>query len=158
MTASEQPASGHYGPTGGPDQPAALPADDVDRLYLRLTQLPAPHDFAANVMAAVQAVRPSPAQIYWALAELLATALLALLAFATGRALVGGGTVDLVRAIFADAGVLRVTPADALLALADAIPWIELLAVGLALACVAYCARGLGRSLAGPARAAAGGR
>lgn len=160
MSASEQPAGEQRGTVDGPlpDRAAALPADDVDRLYARLTQLPPPHQFAAHVMAAVQVARPRPEQLYWALAELVATVALAALAFVAGRALVGGGAVDLVRAIVADAEVLSVTPADALIALADAIPWIELLGVGLALACVAYCARGLGRALAGPARATAGGR
>jgi hypothetical protein len=129
------------------------PADDVDRVFARLTQLPPPRDFANNVLLAVQRVQVrqlGPWQIGWAIAELAAVLVLALLAYTTGQALVGGGALALIFAVAADTEVLQLVPGETLLTLAESIPWLELLGVVVMVAVVAACARRLARALAEP--------
>jgi hypothetical protein len=127
--------------------------DDVDRVFARLTQLPPPRDFTTNVLLAVQRVQIrqlGPRQIGWAIAELAAVLMLAVLAYTAGQALVGGGALALIAAVAADTEVLQLVPGETLLTLAESIPWLELLGVVIMGAAVAACARCLGRALAEP--------
>jgi len=153
MTGLGRPEHDDPGPAPAGDAP-----DDVDRLYARLSPLPAPRTFVADVMLAVHGARPEavarlgPREAAWALAGVVSLVLAALLAFVAGQALVSGGTIDLLSAIAGDTGVFAAAPGITLLALADAFPWIETLALLGTLLLVAYCARRLGRALApGPA-------
>ncbi len=145
------------GAQGSPERPGPgvpeEPPDDVDRLFMHLAQLPPPHDLLSNVLLAVEARRASRRPLYWAVAELAALLLLGVLAFLTGQTLVGGGAWDLVRAFVADFEVVRLMPGEALLALAESLPWLELAGLAGTLALLVVCARGLGqalRELAGP--------
>jgi hypothetical protein len=142
------------GPYGGAQNGASRlpgapeePPDDVDRLFAQLTQLPPPHDLLANVLLAVEARRASRRPLYWAMAELAALLLLGALAFLTGQTLVGGGTWDLLRAFVADFDIVRLMPGEALLALAESVPWLELAGLAGALALLVVCVRGLGQAL-----------
>jgi hypothetical protein len=152
--------------------PAGEAPDDIEGLYARLAPLPAPRSFVADVMLAVQAARPATVarlgarEAAWGLAAVVAMVAAGLLAFVAGQALVSGGTLDLLAAVAADAGVFFTAPGVTLLALLEAFPWIETLALLGTLLFVAFCAHRLGRSLAttlalpgdGPAaRAAPGG-
>jgi hypothetical protein len=138
-------------PPGAPQPaPGSTAPDDVDRLFARLTQLPPPHDLAATVAYAVRAYRPSRSHLAWAAAELVAVLMLGLFGFLAGQTLVGGGALALIGAFATEAGVLRLMPAEALLAVAETLPWIELGAVALAALAVAWCSRRLTRALAGP--------
>ena len=141
--------------------------DDVDRVYARLTQLPPPRGFSANVMLAVRGARDAQAiegqaiervrtyrlrsgQVQWALAELAVLFALGLVAFLVGQALVGGGALDLLGALAGDADVLLALPGVALLAFVEAFPWLESLGLLALLALLGFCTRRLGRALAGP--------
>src|SRR4051794_19301325 len=147
MPGAMHPAEQQFGPPDGG------PPDDIDRLFARLTQLPPPRDFATGVMLAVQraqAYQLGPRQLAWIVAEVAAVLALALLAYVAGQAFVGGGTLDLIRAVAADTQVLQLLPGEMLLTLLASIPWLELLgviAMGLA---VMACTRRLGRELAEP--------
>lgn len=150
MANSMQPAEPRWGP------PDAGPPDDVDRAFARLTHLPPPRDFAAGVMLAVQQVRGyqlGPRQVAWALAEIAAVLVLAVLAYVTGQAVVGGGTLDLLRAIASDAEVVRLLPGDTLLTLLESFPWIELLGVVAMGFVVVACTGRFGRALSEPPEA-----
>ena len=125
--------------------------DDVDRLFARLESLPAPRSLVANVLLATRLQRPLTIRtLIWAGAEVVALVALALIAFAAGQAMVGGGALALLAAAFTNADVVFVAPADVLLAIAEAIPWIELLALAAGGVVVALLTRGLARSLSGP--------
>src|SRR5438874_13623902 len=109
------------GPMQPPEQgfgpPNDGPPDDVDRLFARLAPVPPPRHFAAGVLLAMQRAQAYPLgarQVAWMAAELAAVLVLALLAYATGQAFVGGGAVALVRAVFADAEVLQLLPGETL--------------------------------------------
>ena len=149
-------------PDAGPPLDAS---DDVDRVFARLAPLPAPRDFAANVLLAARTSRAGRRQVAWAAASLAAVIALGLLAFLAGQTLVGSGALDLLGALAGDASVMRLMPGEALLALAETLPWLEFAGVVLAAAAAGWCARGLSRSLAeaaprrpaAPARGHAGG-
>jgi hypothetical protein len=146
-----------------PVAPDAGAPDDVDRLFTHLTQLPAPRDFAANVLLAVQQIqqvrvyRLGAPQIAWVIAEFVAVILLAAIAFVAGQAFVGGGALALLHAVAADFEVLQLFPGDTLLSLAETIPWLELIGVALMTWVVVACTRRLGRALADPAARASEG-
>jgi len=135
----------------------ADPPDDVDRLFARLTQLPPPRGFTANVMVAVQSYRLGWRQVAWMAAELAAVVVLAVLAFVTGQAFVGGGTLALLGAMLADAEVISAFPVETAVSLLESVPWLELLLLLAAVMAVTSCARRLGRSLAEPPTATARG-
>jgi hypothetical protein len=147
------PPAGHQWGGGSPED-----ADDVDRLFARLAQLPPPRDFGANVMGAVHAycpgrlpmARATGGPLRWALADLAAVIALGLLAFVVGQTLAGSGTLDLLDALASDAAVLGLLPGEALLALLDTVPWLELAGLALMLVVVRWCTRGLTRALADP--------
>ena len=137
--------------------PAGEAPDDVDRLYARLTHVSLPRDFAAGVLLAVRGYRLGRRQVGWLAAELVAVAALAVLAFVTGQALVGGGTLALLGAVLADAEVLSAFPLDTTVSLLEGVPWLELLLLAAAVAAVMSCTRQLGRALAdAPAHAGRG--
>jgi hypothetical protein len=125
------------------------PLDDVDRLFARLAHLPPPRDFSSRVLLAVRPQRVPRTQVIWAAADLAALLALAFLAFVTGQTLVGGGLIALLAAVASDADVLQVAPADTLAVIVQAVPWLELVGLGLALLVVVVCTRRLSRLLAG---------
>jgi hypothetical protein len=126
-----------------------VPLDDVDRLFARLAQLPPPRDFSSRVLLAVRPQRLTRAQVIWAVADLAALVALAAVAFVTGQTLVGGGLIALLAAVASDTEVLQAAPADTLVAIVQAVPWLELVGLGLALLIVVACTRRLSRLLAG---------
>jgi hypothetical protein len=141
----------------GYPQPAGDAPDDVDRLFAHLTQLPPPRGFAESVLLAAQAAREAQARperwtraaVAWAAAALAAVLAMALLAFAAGQVLVGGGALALAGALAGDTEVALAAPVALLVALADALPWLELLGVGVALLALRTCVLALGRTLVG---------
>ena len=135
--------------------------DDVDRVFARLAPLPAPRSFVPDVLRAVRrdaatgpagapAAVPAPGQL-WGWGAVVAGALVGVLAlaFLAGQALVGGGALDLLAVSVAVSLGGAEGAADlrglALLGLADAFPWLEVLGLLATLALLAYGARRLGR-------------
>ena len=130
--------------------------DDVDRAFARLTRLPPPRGFAADVMRAA-AARPARVSLPWLGATAGCVLLLGVLGFWAGQALAGGGLLDLLAAALSDPALVETMPAAMLLALLDVVPWIELLAVGAALVAFAASLRRLWGSGRGATPAAPGG-
>lgn len=131
--------------------------DDVDRAFGRLTPLPAPRGFTTGVMLAVAAARPVRLSVPWLTAAIVCVLAIGALGFWTGQALVGGGMLDLLATLASDADVLGTTPGEALLALFDVAPWIELLGIGGGLGALSVLLRRLGSTGRGAPRATAGG-
>jgi hypothetical protein len=135
---------------GGGEEP-----DDVDRAFARLVPLPAPRTFVDDVLRSVRGQVPEPVarlgwrEAAWAAGGVLALGAALVLAFLAAQAFVWGGAPDLLAISLAGEA-----PGDgrgeALLALADAFPWIEVLALGASLAFLAACTRRLSRALADP--------
>lgn len=131
--------------------------DDVDRTFSRLAPLPAPHGFTTGVLLAVAAARPVRLSVRWLTAAIACVLAIGLLGFWAGQALVGGGTLELLATLASDADALGTTPGEALLALLDVAPWIEILGIGGALGALTVLLRHLGDTGRGAPRATAGG-
>jgi hypothetical protein len=129
--------------------------DDVDRAFARLVPLPPPRTFAADVLRSVRGQVPESVarlgwgEAVWAAGGVFALVAVLVLAFLAAQAFVWGGASDLL-AISLAGEALGGGRGDAFLALADAFPWIEVLALGASLALLATCTRRLSRALADP--------
>jgi ABC-type spermidine/putrescine transport system permease subunit I len=125
------------------------PADDVERLFARLAPVAPPSDLAARVLARTsrrQRVRWGLWVTLGALGGVLAAALAAVSGYLTGRELVESGAYALIRVALEDWDLVAAAPQDYLLALAETVPWIGLLAtLGCVLAAYAV-ARPLARA------------
>jgi len=127
------------------------PIDDVDRLFLRIEPLVPPDDFAARVAArtyAAPVVARGRRWVWWAFD---AVALLALLALSVsfGMALHESGSVDIL-AVMLEVGAIG----DAVDALLESLPWLQLAALALdAVAVVVLSRVALDASAARPAAA-----
>jgi hypothetical protein len=150
------------GPDGADPGPPRLGTsretlDDVDRLFGRLSQLPAPRGLTAAVLLAAAQARPLRVSTRWLLAVLAGLAAVLALAYWTGQAMVGGGLLDLASAIaFGEVDLLGALPEETLLALLDAVPWLELLGAAAVLATLLAALRRLGVMPEGPAAGRAG--
>ncbi|MBV9323373.1 MAG: hypothetical protein JO352_06260 [Chloroflexi bacterium] len=100
--------------------------DEVDRLFARLDRAPVPDDLTARVLSstvertnATRAVLAWP----WMVACLLALGLLTIAGYELGASLAATDGLELVAAIFTDAGLLATAPGDVLAALNEVVPW-----------------------------------
>ncbi|HEV8636838.1 MAG TPA: hypothetical protein VG370_21680 [Chloroflexota bacterium] len=133
------------------------PPDDVDRLFLRLEPLRSPADLAARVAAQTYARPIAAGRTRWLWWAFNAVALLALLALSVsfGMALHESGSVDIL-AVILEVG----TVGDAVDALVESLPWLQLAALAanaalvLVLSKLALGADALDRRTARSARAA----
>jgi ABC-type spermidine/putrescine transport system permease subunit I len=129
--------------------PGAEPLDDVERLLVRLQPAAPPPDLAARVLA-----RPSRrARVRWglwvtlaALAGLVAAALAAVSGYLTGQEFVQSGAYALILLALEDWELVADAPQDYLLALAEAIPWLGLLATAACVLAAYAVARPLARA------------
>src|SRR5436190_18281081 len=120
-----------------PEMPRdAEPLDDVERLLARLEPIGPPPDRAARVLARTS----RRARIRWGVSVVLATlagvgaaALAAVSGYLTGQELVQSGAYALVQLALEDWEFVTSAPQDYFLALAEAVPWLGLLATA---ACV----------------------
>lgn len=137
-------------------QPDARP-DDVDRIFARLSTLPAPRGFGEAVLRAVTEARPIPLSLGWLATAAAALGATLLLAFLAGQALVGGGLFLLVGELV-DNDIIDLAPFDTFLALLDVLPWLELAGAAVALAALrlALSRLGGGRVSAPPVAAGRG--
>src|SRR5438045_2996783 len=127
----------------------AEPADDVERLLARLDPAPPPPDLAARVLARTsRRARWSLWATLAALAGLAAAALAAVSGYLTGREIVQSGAYALLQLALEDWVLVTDAPQDYLLALAETVPWLSLLATA---ACV-LVASAVARALARPPR------
>lgn len=108
--------------------------DDVDRVFARLAPLPPPRGFAQATLLAARAARPPRVTPLWLAGAFTAIVAVLLLAYLAGGALVGGGFFELAAVLRADSGLLFALPGDTLLAMADVVPWLELMGILVALA------------------------
>ena len=145
-----------FDPAEYPARPSdAGEPDDVDRAFTRLAPLWPPRQFTATVLLAVQASQAhqlTRRHIFLTVADLTALVVLGFLAFGAGQALVGGGFVALASAFLFDQEFVAAMPGDALIALAEAVPWLELTGLVLMGFVVWTCTRALGRTLGEPPR------
>src|SRR5581483_4149730 len=120
----------------------AEPLDDIERLLARLEPVAPPPDLAARVLARTS----RRARLRWgvwvtlaALAGLGAGILAAVCGYLTGQELVQSGAYPLIQLALEDRELVAAAPQDYLLALAETVPWLGLVAT---LACVlaAYAA------------------
>jgi hypothetical protein len=122
------------------------PADDVERLLARLEPVSPPPDLATRVLA--RTTRGAGGR-RWTLVALgvglLAAGLAAANGYAAGHAFVQSGAYELLRLAVEDWELVAAAPTDYLLALAEAVPWRNLV---VSLACVA-AAYAVARPLAG---------
>jgi hypothetical protein len=116
--------------------PGAEPLDDIERLLVRLDPIPPPPDLAARVLARTS----RRARVRWglwvtlaALAGLSAATLAAVSGYLTGQEFVQSGAYALFQLALEDGDLVAAAPQDYLLALAETIPWLGLLATA---ACV----------------------
>ena len=119
--------------------------DDVDRLFERWTALPAPRGFYDAIMCSVAESRPLRLSPAWLALGLLSLLVVLACGYVAGQAMVGGGLLDLAGAFAADASVVTAVPGEVLLALTDAIPWVECAGAVLALAVLRLSLQRLGR-------------
>src|SRR5687768_9477445 len=129
--------------------------DDVDRVYARLSPLPAPRGLSATVMSAIGAGQPARLSPLWL--GIGGAALLVLVAcgFVAGQALVGGGLLALLGALaFEEGEVLRLAPLDTLLIALELVPWVELAGCAIALVLVGLALRRIAQPAVAPAAAA----
>jgi ABC-type spermidine/putrescine transport system permease subunit I len=128
-------------------RPNGEPSDDVERLLARLAPAPPPPDLAARILARTS----RRARVRWglwvvlaALAGLFAAGAAAVSGYLTGQELVQSGAYALVQVALDDWELVADAPQDYLLALAETVPWLGLLATA---ACV-LAAYGAARPLA----------
>jgi hypothetical protein len=134
--------------TEGPDRSGAAPGeappapatsgsfgfpDDIDRLYARLSPVPTPRGFVAAVLQQVAAQRTVRLSWAWLAAGVVCLCTVLLLGFLAGEAMVGSGLIALLTTLAADLDAFGEAPGAALLGLLDAVPWLELAGVALAL-------------------------
>src|SRR6266508_2683017 len=105
--------------------------DDIDRVFARLSTLPAPRGFGEVVLRAAAAARPVPLSLGWLATAAAALVAALVLAFLAGQALVGGGLFVLVGEL-AGNDIIDLAPFDTFLALLDVLPWLELAGVAVA--------------------------
>jgi hypothetical protein len=127
----------------------AEPLDDVERLLARLAPLPPPPDLAARVLARTS----RRAGLRWglwvtlaALAGLVAAALAAVSGYLTGQELVQSGAYALIQLALEDGDLVAAAPQDYLLALAETVPWLGLLATAACVLAAYAVARPLARA------------
>jgi hypothetical protein len=95
--------------------------DDIDRLFARLERAPVPEDFTTRVLART---RPTTSLAWpWAIAGLLAMALLGTAGYLAGETLAATDGLDVLEALLGDYGLLTTAPGDVLAALTEVIPW-----------------------------------
>ena len=119
--------------------------DEVERLLSRLNAVEPPADFVSGVLARVrqgEVARWSRwQQAAFGAAYLLALALLALLAFATGAAMEHSGVRDLLQLALRDIAAVKASPNVYLSALLEAMPWLNLAALAIDALVLALCTR-----------------
>jgi hypothetical protein len=117
--------------------------DDLDTLFRRLEPLPPPPGLEARVLGRVARARRRRYIVSraWVLVDLVALVALAIVGFRFGHSLVAGGALDFALALLADRAAFAEAPADFLLALSLAIPWLEVLGVSAGLIAVAFATR-----------------
>jgi len=109
------------------DEPAGAVerGDDIDRLYSRWEALPPPRGFSDAIMSVVSESRPLHLSPAWLAVGLFSLLVVLACSYVAGQALVGGGLLDLAGAFAADVSVVTAVPGEVLLALTDAVPWVE---------------------------------
>ena len=114
------------------------PADDVDRLFLKLEPLEPPPDFASSLVARAYA-RPVAAAgrgwLWWTF-DAVALVLLLVLSISFGMALHESGTVDIL-AVTLEVGAVG----EAVDALFDSLPWLQLAALAIDAGLVLFLSR-----------------
>jgi len=133
---------------------SAPPTDDVERLLARLEPPPIPAGLAGRVLARTTRERRARSGSRLPLAVLgglLAAVFAALSGYWTGRELVASGAFELLRLVLEERELVLVAPADFLLALAQTVPWLGLLATLLCIVAAYLMARPM-RLAAGEAR------
>jgi ABC-type spermidine/putrescine transport system permease subunit I len=130
-------------------QPDAEPLDDVERLLARLDAVPPPPDLAPRVLARTS----RRARMRWslwtalaALAGLGAAALAAVSGYLTGQEFVQSGAYALLQLALEDWELVAAAPQDYLLALAETVPWLGLLATAACVLAAYAVARPLARA------------
>ncbi|HEY7067753.1 MAG TPA: hypothetical protein VII06_40230 [Chloroflexota bacterium] len=130
-------------------RPDGEPADDVERLLARLAPAPPPPDLTGRILARTS----RRARVRWglwvtlaALAGLLAAGAAAVSGYLTGQELVQSGAYALVQMALEDWGLVAEAPQDYLLALAETVPWLGLLATAACVLAAYAVARPLARA------------
>ena len=129
--------------------PPPLPPDDVDHVFGRLAPLPAPRGFATAVMAAIAERQTVLLSGRWLAAAAACVLGVLVLAYWVGLTLMGGGLLELVASLGVERDLLLEAPGEILLAVLDAIPWLELAGLVLALLALSISLRHLVRPAPG---------
>jgi len=96
-------------------------------------------------MCSVAESRPLRLSPAWLTLGLVSLLVVLACGYVAGQAMVGGGLLDLAGAVATDASVVTAVPGEVLLALTDAIPWVECAGAVLALAVLRLSLQRLGR-------------
>lgn len=120
--------------------------DRIDRLYDRIELENPPPNFTGRLMARLNALRRI--QRVSAALSLAGLALLGVCAFALGRGLTISGVLDTLGLLLGNLDVAGALAGDFAAALLDAVPWLDVAAVAVAIAVIAFVSAVLPRWLA----------
>jgi hypothetical protein len=108
------------------------PLDDIDHLFRRLEPAALPAEFHSQTLS--RARRAARRRLLWALADLLALGVLALMTFSLSWTLFSSDAAEVLLGLGADLFGSGASAGDLLTLLLDEIPWPQLAGMALALA------------------------
>lgn len=129
--------------------------DDVDELLGRLEPIEPPDDLVPLVLRKTTRApaRGFPRELAWGLLDAAALVVLALLSVSLGWTLAETGGLDVLRVLAENLELLSDARLELLLAVAEVVPWLHVLALALDLAAVYAISRTLVGELTGPGAA-----